>query len=179
MKHPTRWIAITAGAVALLLGVVLVTVVGSGTETTGGRLLGKEAPDFDLPTLDGAGVRSDDLAGRGYLVNFWNSWCVPCRQEHPALVEFYERHRDERDFEMIGIVRDDTDEAAREYVESEGVEWTIALDPGGKAALAFGTTGQPETYFVGPDGVVTGVHIGPASVERLEEMLAVARGLGQ
>ncbi|MCZ7534959.1 MAG: TlpA family protein disulfide reductase [Acidimicrobiia bacterium] len=179
MKHPTRWIAITAGVVALLLGVVFVVLVGADDESTGGRLLGKEVPVFDLPTLDGAGVSSDDLAGRSYLVNFWNSWCVPCRQEHPALVEFYERHRDDRDFEMIGIVRDDTEKAARDYVEDEGVEWIVALDPENRSALAFGTTGQPETFFVGPDGIVTGVHIGPASVARLEEMLAVARGLGQ
>lgn len=176
MKHPTRWITAGAGIAALLLVVVLVIAVGGREEQSGGRILGQSAPAFDLPTLGGGSVSADSLAGRAYVVNFWNSWCRPCRQEHPALAEFYERHRDEPDFEMVGIVRDDDEGAVREYVKAEGVEWKVALDPGNHAALAFGTTGQPETFVVGPDGVVTGVQIGPVSVDRLEQMLAEARG---
>lgn len=178
MKHPTRWIAMGAGAAALLLVVVLVTLVGGDAESSGGRLLGRPVPEFDLPTLDGGRVASDDLLGSAYVVNFWNTWCVPCRREHPELVEFYERHRDETDFAMIGIVRDDTEDAVRDYVEEEGVGWTVALDPGSRAALAFGTTGQPETYVVGPDGVVMAVQIGPVTADDLEQMLAEARAGG-
>ncbi len=178
MKHPTRWIALSAGAAALVLGAVLVMLVGDEAESSGGHLLDRPAPAFDLPTLDGGRISDTDLAGRAYVVNFWNSWCVPCRQEHPELAQFYERHRDEPDFAMVGIVRDDTEDAVREYVDAEGVEWTVALDPGSRAALAFGTTGQPETFVIGPDGVVMALEIGPVTAGGLERMLAEARAGG-
>lgn len=178
MKHPTRWIALSAGAAALVLGAVLVMLVGDEAESSGGHLLDRPAPAFDLPTLDGGRIADTDLAGRSYVVNFWNSWCVPCRQEHPELAQFYERHRDEPDFAMVGIVRDDTEDAVREYVDAEGVEWTVALDPGSRAALAFGTTGQPETFVIGPDGVVMALEIGPVTAGGLERMLAEARAGG-
>ena len=178
MKHPTRWIAIGVASVAIGSGVVLAVVMGDDAGSSGGRLLGRAVPEFSLPTLDGSNVASADLAGRTYVVNFWNTWCIPCRREHPALVEFYERHRDEPDFAMVGIVRDDTAKAVREYVAAERVSWTVALDPGGRAALDFGTTGQPETFVVGPDGFVAGVQIGPVTVTALEQMLADARAGG-
>lgn len=178
MKHPTRWIAIGAALVAAVLVVVFALVGGGDAGSSGGRLLGQQVPMFDLPTLDGSNVASADLAGRTYVVNFWNTWCIPCRREHPALVEFYERHSDEPDFVMVGIVRDDTEKAVREYVAKEGVPWIVALDSGGRAALDFGTTGQPETFVVGPDGLVTGVRIGPVTVAGLEQMLADARAGG-
>jgi len=175
MKRPTRWIAIGIAAVAIGSGAVLAVVLSDGTGPGGGRLVGQPVPEFSLPTLDGSTVVSADLARRTYVVNFWNSWCIECRREHPALLEFYERHRDEPDFAMVGIVRDDTEQAVREYVKEEAVPWIVAFDPGGRAALDFGTTGQPETFVVGPDGLVTGVQIGPVSVARLEAMLAEAR----
>ena len=178
MRHPTRWNALAAGVVVMLLVVVLVMIVGDEAGSGGGRLVGHSAPAFDLRTLDGARVTGAGLDGRAYVVNFWNSWCVPCRQEGPALAAFYERHSDEPDFKMIGIVRDDTERAVRDYVEAEGIAWTVALDPGGRAALDFGTTGQPETFVVGPDGLVTGAQIGPVTDAQLEEMLALARGGG-
>src|SRR5262249_11864948 len=110
------------------------------------------------------------------IVNFWNSWCIPCQQEHPALVEFYRRHAADPGFAMVGIVRDDTEDAVRSYVADEGVPYTVALDPGAQASLDFGTRGQPETYAISPDGVIAGTQFGPSSVTNLEQMYAAARG---
>ena len=93
-------------------------------------------------------------------------------------MSFYERHRDEPDFAMIGIVRDDTESAAREWVVENGVGWTIALDPGSRAAIDFATTGQPETYAISPDGVLVGKQRSRVDVDDLEAMLARARGTG-
>jgi hypothetical protein len=77
---------------------------------------------------------------------------------------------------MLGIVRDDEEKAARKAVEERGIEWPMGFDPGGKAALDFGTRGQPETYAITPDGLIAGVQYGPATVGDLEDMLAAARG---
>ena len=178
MRHRARWIALAAGLVVTVLAVVLATQVGTDprADVNKSHLLGENAPAFDLPTLDGSHVRSTDLAGKTVIVNFWNSWCLPCQQEHPALVEFYRRHASDPAFAMVGIVRDDTESAVRGYVSDEGVPYTVAFDPGANASLDFGTRGQPETYAITPDGVITGTQFGPSTVAQLEAMYRAARG---
>jgi cytochrome c biogenesis protein CcmG/thiol:disulfide interchange protein DsbE len=137
--------------------------------------LGDPVPAFSVKTLDGAAFTQRDLAGRAVIVNFWNTWCQPCQEELPALKAFYERHANEPDFVMLGIVRSDTEGAARAYVEQEGMGWVIATDPDAVAALAFGTRGQPETYAITPDGLIVASQYAPARVKDLETMLELAR----
>jgi peroxiredoxin len=179
MTGRVRWIALGVGVVVVLFGVVLALNVSSAEPNTNeGRFTGSgdPAPAFTVTTLDGNTLALADLAGKTVVVNFWNTWCAPCKQEAPALAEFYDRHKDESDFAMVGIVRDDTTEAVRDYVQAEKVGWTIALDPKSKAALAYGTTGQPETFVIGPDGRVAGEQFAAVSVDNLETMLRAARG---
>jgi cytochrome c biogenesis protein CcmG, thiol:disulfide interchange protein DsbE len=178
MRHRARWIALAAGAVVTVFAVVLATQVGTDPRADANKshLLGENAPAVDLPTLDGGRVRSSDLAGKVVIVNFWNSWCLPCHEEYPALVEFYGRHADDPNFAMVGIVRDDTESAIRRYVDDEGVPYTVALDPGAQASLDFGTRGQPETFAISADGVIAGTQLGPSTVATLEQLYAAARG---
>lgn len=176
-SRPARTGAIVAAIVLGLFLVLLATQIGGGGGTRSSQLVGGPVPEFDLPILDGGSLASSDLAGTTYLVNFWNEWCIPCRQEHPALVAFDAAHRDDPGVRLIGIVRDERSlEAVREYVATEGVTWTVLLDPGGDAKVAFGTTGQPETFAIDAGGVVRDYQYGPATEARLEEMLATAGG---
>jgi cytochrome c biogenesis protein CcmG/thiol:disulfide interchange protein DsbE len=176
--RPLRIVALGVGGALVALVVVLALNVVADPTVDPPRFAGKPAPDFTLPTLEGTDVSSSALRGdgRAVLVNFWNSWCIPCRQEHPALVAFWERHRDDPDFAMVGIVREDVESEIRSYVDREGVGWVVAFDPGAKAALDYGTTGQPETFMIASDGRVVAEQIGPASLDDLELMLRVARG---
>lgn len=178
MRHPTRWIATGVGVVVVLVAVVLALTIGSDprAEATRSRLAGETVPTFRVVTTDGEVITSDDLAGRSTIVNFWNTWCIPCRQEEPALARFRRTHRDDPDVLLLAIVRDDTRSAVEEWMTTHGDRWTIAFDPGGQAALAFGTRGQPETFAVSPDGVVVAYQFGPASTADLETMLAAASG---
>lgn len=178
MRHPARWMALGIGAVVVAFSVLLASQVGSDprADTKKSQLAGREVPEFEVTTLDGETLTSADLAGKAVIVNFWNSWCIPCRDEHPALKQFYERHADDPNFVLLGIVRDDTKAAAKRWVAAKGDEWTIATDPNGKASLAFGTRGQPETFAVSPDGLVVGYQFGPSSVQDLEQLLSAARG---
>jgi cytochrome c biogenesis protein CcmG/thiol:disulfide interchange protein DsbE len=177
-KHAVRWIALGVAAVIVALGMVL--AVQHRTEPSTPRLVQQHepAPDFELTALDDTPVSSRALRGKTYVVNFWNSWCIPCRQEEPTLKAFYDAHRDEPDVAMVGIVRDDEESPVRSYVASNDIEWPIAFDPDGRAALDFGTTGQPETYVISPSGVAACGSLGPVTTAELEAWLRIVRAGG-
>lgn len=178
MKHPTRWIALAVAVVVALVAVVLATQVGGDPreDATKSQLVGEAAPSFTVRTLDGEKVSTADLAGKAVIVNFWNTWCAPCRAELPDLREFAAAHAEDPDFEIVGIVRDDSKRAVEDYEPGRAIDWTIGIDPGARAALAFGTRGQPETFAITPDGVIAGAQIGPSTREDLETLLDAARG---
>jgi cytochrome c biogenesis protein CcmG/thiol:disulfide interchange protein DsbE len=177
VKHPARIAALAVAVVVVVFGVVLALNVGSDPQEDAkqSHLVGKAVPSFDLPNLAGGRVQLADIAGKATIVNFWNHWCIPCQEEAPALESFYAAHKDDPDFAMIGIVRDDETGEVRSYVKKNGVGWTIALDPGSVAALDFGTRGQPETYAISPGGTVAAAKYGPMSGTELERFLASAR----
>jgi len=177
MRHPARWIAGGVAVLLVALAVVFASQIGNDPREDANRsqLAGKDVPKFRITTLDGQTLTRADLAGKATIVNFWNTWCIPCREEAPDLQKFYAKHAADADFQMIGIVRDDNRTAVERWVKSRGDDWTIAMDPGGNAALAFGTRGQPETFAIGPDGLIVGYQFGPSSVEDLDTLLAAAR----
>jgi thiol-disulfide isomerase/thioredoxin len=173
MRHTTRWVALGVGVVLVALGVVLATQHRS--EASVPRLVQEHeaAPDFDTTTLDGAALSSDDLRGKTYLVNVWNTWCLPCKQEEPALRAFYERHESEPDFAMVGLVRDDEEGNVRAFVEDGRVTWPVVFDD--RLLTRFGTTGQPESYVISPEGIAVCGRIGATTLDELETWLSTAR----
>lgn len=162
------------------LSAVFALQLGDGpSDYRGTALLGDAVPALALPRLDGPDmVLAAELRGKATVINFFNSWCIPCKEEEPALREFFLAHRDEPDFAMVGIVRDDTTAAIRKWVaEREPDElWTVLLDPGARASVDFGTTGQPETFAVSTEGTIVAVQRGRATLDDLENMLTIARG---
>lgn len=177
MRHTARWVALSVGIVVAAFSVVLATQVGGDPreDATKSQLVGRKAPAFSVHTLDGQPVTTASLAGKTVIINFWNTWCIPCIEEIPALKEFYRQHGDDPDFVMVGIVRDDTKDAVRDFVAAKGVGWTVAMDSGSDAALGFATRGQPETFAISPGGTIAAAQIGPSTVDDLETMLDAAR----
>lgn len=187
MPRRRRVALISAGIVLAVfagLSVVLALQLDGGTpDYQGTALLGDPVPALTLPELSPDGGSAADaptvdlaaLRGEVAIVNFFNSWCIPCKEEEPALKEFFAAHRDEDDFNMIGIVRDDTEGDMRALVRDHNIGWTVVLDPGARASVDFGTTGQPETFAVASDGTIVGIHRGRATIADLESMLALAR----
>ncbi|MBM3673625.1 MAG: TlpA family protein disulfide reductase [Actinobacteria bacterium] len=181
VKYPFRWIALVAAAGAAVLGVVLALNVGSDPRADAevSALLGKPAPEWRVTLLDGTEVSSESLVGKTVLVNFWNSWCIPCREELPVLQQWYARHADDPDVVLVGIPRDDTVGAIRRAAREDEMGWAARQDADAEAAtLAFGTRGQPETYAIGPDGVIVGSLYGPVTMKVLDQMVARAQGVG-
>ncbi|MFM7060627.1 MAG: TlpA family protein disulfide reductase [Actinomycetes bacterium] len=180
MRVRVRAVAIGVAVVLVALAVVLALNVGRDPRADANRsqLLGQPSPTYALETLEGARVSDESQIGRTVVVNFWNSWCIPCQQEHDALVAWWSANRDDDAVTMLGIVREDTRAAVERYVRTEDVTWPVAMDPGGRAALAFGTRGQPETYVISPSGVVVASQYGPVTVDNLDEMVAAAERVG-
>jgi cytochrome c biogenesis protein CcmG/thiol:disulfide interchange protein DsbE len=179
MQAPIRWIALAVGVVVVAFVVVFAVQVGRSTnEPSLPRLVLEHAhvPDFTVQGLgDGKAISSKQLQGKTYVVNFFNSWCIPCLQEAPALKSFYAEHKSEADFAMVGIIIDDTTATMRGYVRDAGIAWPVAVDPRGGASLGFGTTGQPETYVISPDGVAVCGNLGASTVAELDSWLTAAR----
>jgi len=178
VNFPIRWIALGVAAVVTMVGVVFAIQVGRGNTTPSIPRLVIEhasAPSFTLQGLNGKPIASTDLKGKAYVVNFFNSWCIPCRQEASAMKAFYAEHKAEADFAMVGIIIDDDASTMRGYVRGEGITWPVGVDPNGEASLSFGTTGQPETYVIAPDGVAVCGNLGPSTQAELDEWLTAAR----
>ena len=137
--------------------------------------IGKPAPAFTLDRLDGSGkIALADLSGRVVVVNFFASWCLPCTEENPALVRVYERYRTS-DVVMLGVNYQESRDNGLAYARRMGMGWTTVADDDGLVALSYGVFGPPETFFIGPDGVIAGRHIGPIDEATLVNAIETLR----
>jgi cytochrome c biogenesis protein CcmG, thiol:disulfide interchange protein DsbE len=134
------------------------------------------APAFTLPDLSGDGELSlADFAGNAVVLNFWASWCAPCRDEAPLLESAWRRYR-ESGVVVLGIDARDLLPDGRAFVRDLGITYPNAYDGPGKLVDAYGLTGFPETYFLDREGRVVHLVTGPVTEESLEEGIRKALG---
>jgi cytochrome c biogenesis protein CcmG/thiol:disulfide interchange protein DsbE len=125
-------------------------------------LAGKEAPSFRLSSLDGDTVSLNDLRGKVVVLNFWASWCVPCRTEHEVLKRAHSAW-DPSEAQVVGVVYQDSPENARRFLSQLGGGWMQLTDPSQRTAIDFGVYGVPETFFIGKDGQIGYKKVGPVT----------------
>lgn len=158
-----------------LAGVFLVMLLsGRDASVVPSALIGSPAPQTSLPPLEGSplpGIESAALEGQLTLVNVWASWCAPCRQEHPLLMDLAE----DEGLIIAGLNYKDRPEQAREFLAELGNPYdAIGVDRSGRTAIDWGVYGVPETFLVGPDGTILYKHVGPFTPQSMREGLMVA-----
>jgi len=139
--------------------------------TLGTVRIGSTAPDFTLISLSGETVSLSDYAGRPVMINFWASWCPPCRAELPLLAAAHDRYQDQG-FEILGVTVNDSAYGAQDFVDRIGATWPILLDDDGLAWTAYGGVGLPTSFFVDAAGLVQDARIGPVNEAQLSAHLA-------
>jgi cytochrome c biogenesis protein CcmG/thiol:disulfide interchange protein DsbE len=126
--------------------------------------------DFTLIALDGRQISLEQLKGKVVMVDFWSSWCVPCRVEGPLLAETYREWRD-RGVEFVGIAIWDERGAVEEFIDRNGIEYANGIDDSGRIAVDWGVRGIPEKFFVNAEGQVVQKVIGPNTEATLDQIL--------
>jgi len=172
------WLTLGGSAlVGLVVGLLLFrapTSPGSGvlaaSETAApAPVVGAPAPDFTLQTVDGENLRLSDLRGKVVAVNFWATWCAPCRLEMPDLQERAERFPDR--LAVIGVNFAETAEEVAAFRREVGVDFPLLLDPEADVQRLYRVLGYPTTFFIDEEGTIRFQHIGLMSGGQLDEYL--------
>lgn len=177
-KKSRTWVALLPLLIFVGLAAIFAVQLLSGKDNTTipSALIGKQAPQTNLPAVEGLlrdgapvpGLNSEDFIGKLTLVNVWGSWCVPCRQEHPLLMEIA---KDER-IRVVGLNYKDQPENARRFLGDLGNPFAaVGADRAGRSAIEWGVYGVPETFLVGPDGKIIYKHVGPFTPESVKNDL--------
>lgn len=179
------------GRTALLVSVVMVALVAglvaalatrepATDRRTSSPLIGEVAPRLSGETLGGGAFDIDDHRGRWVVVNYFATWCVPCRDEHPELVAFDRAHRDAAggpgDAVLVSVLYDDDTETAADFFSDNGGDWPVVIDREARIATDWGVAGVPETYLVHPNGRVVAKLVGGVTQDGLERVMAELQG---
>lgn len=150
---------------------ILFLALGNDPTRIRSPLIGKPAPEFTLRDITtGEVVSLESVRGKPIVVNFWATWCVPCYAEHPHLVAAARQYGDQAMF--VGVIYDDEEEAVNRFLRQYGHSYPVLRDPDGRAAIAYGIFGVPETFFIDASGTIVAKHVGPLDQSALQQYLS-------
>lgn len=173
-RSPTRWAALGV-AIVLVALVGILAISKTQTDSAETPLLGKVAPSLSGTALDGGHFDLTSLRGRYVVVNFFASWCQPCRDEAPELRRWAQRHAAAGDAELVNVLFQDTPEAAKAFfAQYGGATWPVLATDTDTIGLDWGVAKVPETFVISPDGVVVAKTIAPVTETSLDAMLTRA-----
>ncbi len=137
-----------------------------------GNKIGDTAPDFTLETIDGRQISLSDYRGKNVILNFWASWCGPCRFETSTVEAIHEAWSD-KGVVVLGVNLQDSFDNALSYAKAYNLKFTIPVDVPGDAVRLYGIHGIPTTFFINREGIITAIKVGPfISTDEVEEMMA-------
>ncbi|MDP6102831.1 MAG: redoxin domain-containing protein [Dehalococcoidia bacterium] len=163
-----------------LLAVVVVLLMAqacfSSQDVGGGQgniALGQHAPDFTLADLNGNRVNFSDFRGKVVFINFWATWCPPCRAEMPEIEAVYQEYKD-RDVVVLSVDILELEDKVRQFVEKGGYSWVFVMDSTGEISKDYAIGAIPTSIFVDVDGIIRAVNIGAMTKRVMESRLAEA-----
>lgn len=163
--------------VFLALGGLMMGVLAATIDVKGGGQLSATpsgpAPDFTLPLLQGEGsITLSDLRGHPVLLNFWASWCPPCKDEAPVLAEGWRKWRDTGVI-FLGVDTRDSRSAAIAFEARYGIEYQSVVDGNEEVNFAYGVTGFPESFFIDENGEIVAKYVGPMDAQTLDAYVSM------
>jgi cytochrome c biogenesis protein CcmG/thiol:disulfide interchange protein DsbE len=171
-RRPALWGAVAAGVALAQFVVVLATREPATNRAVDSPLLGKPAPELAGDSvLDGDTFDLRDEEGRWVLVNFFATWCEPCRKEHPELVRFSQDHQVADDARVVSVVFEDQADDVERWFRDNGGDWPVVDSPDGSIVVDWSVSGVPESYLVDPSGGVRAKIVGGVDAEKLDELL--------
>ena len=178
-SHLLVWVAVAIAVLAIGIGAVFGARLGKDPTLVDTPLIGTRAPDRQVPHLEKTGsMNLSQFRGQIVVVNFWASWCIACREEHPELLAAANAYRD-RGVQFVGVVYQDRKATATAFLDEMGrggANYSYVTDPGSRMAIDFGVFGVPETFFIGRDGKIaakiTGASTFPLLSGTLDALLA-------
>jgi cytochrome c biogenesis protein CcmG/thiol:disulfide interchange protein DsbE len=156
-KRAALWRLLIVG---VLLAFVWFLAVGLQRQNVSEQRVTGPAPDFSFTTFDGETLQLADLQGKGVVLNFWASWCDPCRAEAAMLESAWRRER-ENGVVFVGLDYLDQEHAAKAYLAEFGITYPNGPDLQSATARRYGIRGVPETFFIDPSGEIKSLVIGP------------------
>jgi cytochrome c biogenesis protein CcmG, thiol:disulfide interchange protein DsbE len=162
-----RGIVVAGIVVALAVGVMWAAMKVMGGVGLPQDPSGLRAPGFEMPLLGGGSQSLAALRGKPVVLNFWASWCGPCKQEAPILAAA-EKEWGAEGVVFLGVDSEDQTEAAQAFEDEYGIGYDSVFDPQGRLELRYGVLGFPETFFIRPDGTILTKYVGPIDRASLE-----------
>jgi len=166
---------------AIVVGILLVGLIAllatRGTSTPiSSRIVGQAAPDFSGTTLDGSTFRMTNHRGEWVLVNFFATWCTPCRLEDPQIQQFVDSHKSDP-VKVVSVAFSDDASSISAYWVKERNTWPVISTDTGLIALDYGVTKVPESYMVAPSGLVVAGFFGGVTASGLDKVIAENGGM--
>lgn len=157
--------------VAVLLVVAVTTIIkkntannekveviqGEGTNDAGGLQIGQKAPDFKLQTLDGKEIALSDFKGKKVMINFWATWCPPCKAETPEMVKYYNEKAQDANFEILSVNAMSTEsksENVNKFIEEYKMTFPVVIDPRGDTIKQYEVLNFPTSFFINTKGII-------------------------
>ena len=154
--------------IAFFIGILGLSIIGKKNNNNPvSPLIGKQFPDYEIQLFNGNKLSISNLKGNVILINFWASWCSPCKEEFPALEASWLKHKDKQ-VVFLGINVLDERNHAKQYLQTYKSNYPNGVDSDGSIAVDLGVAGVPETFFINEKGIIIDKYVGPLSEEIID-----------